>query len=1009
MKFFKALSPLLLLFVIVVKLSAQNTLIYTDQSTHFRNGIEFFERQNYSAARQEFSRYIEQTKQSSSSQNDYNTITAEYYSTICALYLDYPEAEVQAQRFVVAYPEHPKAGVLFRELGLYYFNKQDYNKAVSFLEKADTRRMTAEEASDTRFKLGIAYYNLQNLNKALEVFNGIKQYNDTNGQTASYYAGQINFRNENYEDALEDFRRIEKTAAYQAEVPGLIAQTLYRQKKYEEALVYAEGMLKDKRSGKKLDELALIAAEISFQQNKYDQAVQYFNQYNNYKGSRMSGQVAYRYGYSLYRTKDFKKAADILKNVASNKDTLGQFASYYLGISYLKNDNPNFALNAFDQARKAKFSKTVQEDAAFQHAKVQLDANKGADAIRELNDFLKLYPDSRYENEANELLSEAYLSSNNYLAAIEYIEGLKRRTPKINAAYQRMAYNQGVNEYNAERFEQAIKYFDKAISTNENRDLKLNASFWKAEALAGNKQLDESLNLHNQLLKSTEVSTVLDEIKLDSRYAVGYIHFERKQYTEAASQFKLYTDKLRNASEKRNFEDAIARLADCYYVSKNYSEAQKLYDFLAAQGKGEKDYALFQKGLMLANQDQIPAAKSSFDQVVSKYPNSRYADDALFQLGMLELNSGNYQIAVRQFTRLIQEKNRSSLLPSAYLRRALAYSNLQQNNEAIQDYKIILDKYPNSKSAEGALKGLQEALNAAGRSDEFNESVAKYKKANPGNESVESIEFESAKSVYYSQKYDKAIQALLNYMQNYPGSSNNYEARYLLADSYFRQNDKANALRYYYLVIDDNQSNYIVRAATRAAEIEASSKNFTRAIRNYRLLLAAAGNSKKDQLTAWTGLMENYYQTTKQDSTIYFAREIINAGSVNLGAQNKALLFAGKAFLAKGDTQKATEELTKAVNAAKDENGAEAKYLLAELQYKAKKYKESQALCYEFSEQFSDYGKWLDKTFLLLSDTFIATNDFFQARATLNSIIENSPNSDTIEAAKAKLKSIEGK
>lgn len=149
MKYFKLLSPFVISMWIgfEVELRAQNTLTYTDQNVHFRNGIEFFERQNFTAARQEFSRYLEQANVTS---DDYTAINAEYYLTLCALYLDYPEAEVQAQRFVVAHPEHPKAGLLFRELGLYYFNRQDYNKAVAFLEKADPKRMTLEEGSDTK-------------------------------------------------------------------------------------------------------------------------------------------------------------------------------------------------------------------------------------------------------------------------------------------------------------------------------------------------------------------------------------------------------------------------------------------------------------------------------------------------------------------------------------------------------------------------------------------------------------------------------------------------------------------------------------------------------------------------------------------------------------------------------------------------------------------------------------------------------------------------------------------
>lgn len=987
---------------------AQNTLGYTEEDIHFRNGLEFFERHSYAAARQEFVNYLEQHKGLLQT-NDFNSVSAEYYVTVCALYLDYPEAELQAERFVTNHAEHPKAGLLYRQLGLFYYNKQDYNKAVVYLEKADPRRLTYDEGIDTRFKLALSYYNLQNLTKALEVFNGLKQNNDELGITSSYYAGHINFRNENFDEALNDFRRIEKSPAYQAEMPGLIAQILYRQKKYDELVAYAEPLLKDKRSGKKLDELALLTAEVYYQKGNFEQAAAYYAQYANYKGARMPSPTQYRYGYSLYQTKDYKKAADILKNVAANKDTLGQYASYYLGISYLKSENPNFALNAFEQARKARFSKEIQEDASFSHAKVQLDLGKGGDAIKELGDFLKQYPDSRFENEANELLSEAYLNTNNYPAALEYIEGLKRRTTRINAAYQRMAYNQAVNDFNGERFESAIKYFDKSLTYPEDKELKVNAQFWKAESNSGLRQYDQAIEQYNQLLKLTDNVSNLSDIQLDSRYALGYAYYNKKDYAQALTQFKPYTDKLKTATDKKNYEDAIARMADCYFVNKNYAEAQKLYDILASQGKTDKDYALYQKGLMLAYQEQNAPAKAAFDKVVSLYPNSPYVDDALFQLGMLDLNGGNYQIAIRQFTRLIQEKPRSGLIPAALLRRALGYSNVQNNEEAIRDYKTILEKYPNSRSAEGALKGLQEALNTAGRSEEFQEVLAKYKRANPGNESLEGLEFESAKSIYYSQKYDKAIPALLSFMQNYPGSASGYEVKFLLADSYFRTNDRNNALRYCYQVIEDSQTGYLNRATNRAADIEMANKNYQKAIKNYRLLISVANNNKKDLQNAWTGLMDCYFQTTKYDSTIYFAREIVNAGSVNIGAQNKAMLYIGKSYLAKGDSPKAMEEFQKTVNAAKDENGAEAKYLIADIQYKAKKYKEAQQLCYEFNDQFSDYGKWLDKTFLLLADTFIATNDMFQARATLNSIIENSPTPETVEVAKARLKSIEGK
>ena len=78
---------------------AQSTLTYTAPEAHYRNGLEYFEKANFVAARQEFTEYLkEQDKLLNTS--DYNSVTAEYYIAVTGLYLNYPEAEVQVDRFV---------------------------------------------------------------------------------------------------------------------------------------------------------------------------------------------------------------------------------------------------------------------------------------------------------------------------------------------------------------------------------------------------------------------------------------------------------------------------------------------------------------------------------------------------------------------------------------------------------------------------------------------------------------------------------------------------------------------------------------------------------------------------------------------------------------------------------------------------------------------------------------------------------------------------------------------
>src|SRR5690606_10513225 len=106
--------------------------------------------------------------------------------------------------------------------------------------------------------------------------------------------------------------------------------------------------------------------------------------------------------------------------------------------------------------------------------------------------------------------------------------------------------------------------------------------------------------------------------------------------------------------------------------------------------------------------------------------------------------------------------------------------------------------------------------------------------------------------------------------------------------------------------------------------------------------------------------------------------------------QNKASLYLGKAALAKGDVETAKDEFLNTLNTAQDEHGAEAKYLLAKLFYDQKSHKECYNTLISLNKDFAAYEGWVGRSFLLLADNFVATDDVFQARHTLQSLIDRS-------------------
>ncbi|GAB4020334.1 tetratricopeptide repeat protein [Spirosoma koreense] len=985
---------------------AQRTQSYAEPDYHYRNGLELFERANYAAARYEFRQYLEPRRgdgtQTLLNTGDQNAVEAEYYIALTSLYIDEPGAELLVDRFVKNHSQHPKAQQLYGDLGSYYYNRQEYAKAIDFLEKAVAQGGSNGQQLTYKYQLGLSYYNTQNLQKALPLLNEVKlDANSPDAPAASYYAGVINFRNRNFNEAVADFRRIEKNPTYQNQVPNWIAQALYRQRRFDELLAYTEPLLK-RNTGAAMSEVALYTAEVYYQQNQFAKAIPYYRQYLTAAGTKAPGAVKFRYGQSLFRTGAYNDAIAQLKTLAGGKDTTAQYAAYTLGISYLQTQNPAYALNAFDQAARLSFNPTIQEDARFNHAKLQLDQNNGADAVKELTAFLKQYPNSSYENEANELVGEAYFASNNYPAAIAYIEGLKKRTPKINATYQRLTYNQGVNDFNAERYPQAVANLDKSLKFPVDPDLQQAAQFWKAESYSAGKQYDTAIPLYASIAKSP------GSYAGRSLYGLGYAYYNKKDYSRALPYFRDFVSRGASPETAAQVQDATIRLADAYFATKQYDNALRSYDQAIAQNAADKDYASYQKAVILSYVGRDAEAKAQFDQVQRQYPNSRFVDESLFQKANVDFERGAYQVAIQGFTKLIQDKPNSALLPAALLKRAIAYGNLQQYDPAVADYKRILDNYGDSEQAQSALLGLQNTLSDAGRPEEFSQVLGQYKKSNPGSSDIERVQFENAKNIYASEKYAQAIQSLQAFMQEYPASPNTNEARYYVAESYRLTNDPANALRYYTMIIADNKSDYLIRSAMRAADLEAKQKNYPAAVRNYRVALARA-NSKPEQVSAQLGLMDTYFAYPKADSAAIVAREIVATGSVVPGAPNRAQLMLGKVAFGKGDYKTAQTDFEKTIALARDVNGAEAQYYLGEILYKQKKYKESIALLLKFNEQFSEFEYWKGKAFMLVSDNNVALDEPAQAKAVLNSIIENSSDQTIIAEAKQKLATLEAK
>src|SRR5690606_2705274 len=124
----------------------------------------------------------------------------------------------------------------------------------------------------------------------------------------------------------------------------------------------------------------------------------------------------------------------------------------------------------------------------------------------------------------------------------------------------------------------------------------------------------------------------------------------------------------------------------------------------------------------------------------------------------------------------------------------------------------------------------------------------------------------------------------------------------------------------------------------------------------------------------------------------------------------KAHLYTGYVYLQQDRKAEATKEINLAALKSQTETGAEAQYNVAMLQYKAKQYDRAIESAFDVTNNRSSYDYWVAKSFILIADAYAGKGDDFQAKSTLESIIENyEGEDDIIPSAKEHLQKLNNK
>ncbi len=976
----------------------QSGLYQTGVDKQFDDAFELFDKHQYSASKQAFE-IVKGEKLSPR-----RTIDADFYYAVSALYLENPDGPSLVEGIINHYPEDPRANEAAFILGDYLFEKRHYKEAIEKYSLVNVDVIDLEQRSKVYFRTGYSYFQLKDYTNAARYFDPVKKMQTSYTGDGYYYSGYVSLQQQKYDQAIADLKQADRYPEYQDKVPYMLSELYYRQQRYDELIDYGTSITQSRQKLDRKSDIYLLLAEAYFERRDFTNAATYYDAFSKGGSTKMSREQMYKAGVAQFEVGQYQLAANYFKQVALQDDRLGQVSSYYLGHSYLKLNNPEYAITSFSAAYKSDVDANIQEEALYNFAKLSLERGSYQEAINAMDQYLAKFPSGNNIGEVETMMSDALINTNNYLRAVEHIEGMSNKSPAIRAAYQKVTYYQGLTYFRNKRYAEAITYFDKSILYPVDKTIVHEAFFRKGEAYAAQENMPAAIKAYEQVTSMRLTS--LDPALIRSHYGLGYAYFNTQQYSKAQQQFLQYNEKIKKVNNLTSYyDDAILRLGDSYYIQKKFDEALSTFRQAINERNPDGDYAHYMAGVVLNFQNRNKEAIAELDRALSKYPNSRFRDDIVFQKAQINMEVSNYADARKGFSELISQSPNSAFVPFALEGRAVASYSLKDYNETIADYKKILDSYPNATNADAALVGLQETLSLQGRTAEFSKYLSDYKRSNPGNQSLQSIEFETAKNLFFNKSYGESIKAFEEFRRSYPNSAQESEAQYFTADAYYRMGQKDKALQQFYTLEGRGASTHRSKAIQRIAEIEFENKNYQKAI-PYFISSTKLARDKIEQYEANRGLMTAYYETKKHDSASYYADKVIALGDITPDATASAQLIKAKSLLQTGKTADAQDELMALLNESSSVQGAEALFMLAQSFHSAGNYKQSNETIFTFSEKYGVYSLWYGKCFVLLAKNYKALNENFQAKATLESIIENSENQQVLEEAKAELKGL---
>ena len=899
-------------------------------------------------------------------------------------------------QYIDDYPT-AKSGLLNCYIAESYYYTGNYDLACNWFAQGDMERLPQEQRDRARLYYALSMQECGKEDEGIAMLRELAAASKTHADDAQFHLAAADYDKGNLDEAYNGFKKIEFSDKYHLEVPYYLAGIYLKQGDAERAKAVATHFIGDhcdKPQGTRMQQM-LGAAEYAL--GNYAAAVEPLTTYIH--GVNEAQRIAYyQLGLSLFETgSDEARAVEMFTYCCNgdgkrswSDDAITQNSLLHLGIIKLKQNDMQGAGEAFAAAARMDYDSRIKEEAMYNYALCvhQRGSSAFAESSRLFEEFMNAYPGSRHASQAAQYLVEVYMSTQNYSMALQSIERINRPTDDILKAKQKVLYRLGTQELAKGNLKRSVEYLNRSIELKQHdRKTHADAEYWKGEALFGMEEYKGAANSYRNALAAGAGDNGM------AMYGLAYSLFQLKNYKDARTSFERF---IKNGGGNKELAaDAYNRIADCYFYQRDYANADKHYRLASSNSDEGADYAMFRSALTQGLSKDYSGKVATLKQMIAKYPKSSYVEQAYNEMARSYIEQEKFDEAIAAYDSLIKEFPDGELARRAATEKAMIYNNTGNSEKAAQAYMEIIRRHPGSEEALVAIQDLKSIYAEMGKVDEF----AKFAAATKGMEGIGSNEIDSltyvaAEKAYSRGEYDEAARRMQEYLSKFPEGAYSISCNYYLG-TMLKEKESKEAARHLQKVYDAEENRYTEEALSVAADIHYAGEEHATAKELYKRLLKRSSNEERN-LMARTRIMHSAYALEEYEEAIGYATDIIANGNAGHDAKREALYCRAKANIAIEKEGNAVEDLALLAKDTRTKEGAEAKYLHAQILFDQEDYSDCEKEILDYIEKSTPHTYWLARSFVLLADTYMKQGKTVEAKQYLLSLQSNYEGDDDI-------------